>query len=405
MHLKKHFYFIILCLLLICLLPTCFAFETLQEGDKGENVELLKLRMYELGYFSSKNFSDEYNDVTASRVKQLEKINGLDETGIATPELQTLIFSENVKKKNGKVIGKPMVVPTPLPIIRPQQEVVYPPTDDKGFLLDAQEEFVYKNQEDGKWVYKSDTLQVDITRIEDPNQVVLYYETHVFTQGDERMTALLTEGKRPAYTLKKPQTIARENKAVLAISDDFFGYRRRNNMTMGIVIRNGEVFSTKTKRKNASGFPNLQTMAYFEDGTLKTFESDAHTAKEYLEMGATDVLAFGPILVQEGQLGAHMLKDEYYTFHEPRCALGMIEKGHYVILTVKGRIQKSEGVYLTWLADKMLELGATEAINLDGGNTASLVFMGEILNTEHKNTREQTSMLGFGTSDLVVQDD
>ena len=44
----------------------------------------------------------------------------------------------------------------------------------------------------------------------------------------------------------------------------------------------------------------------------------------------------------------------------------------------------------------MLEKGAVEALNLDGGGTVALVFMGEILNKTGKTMRDITSIIGFG---------
>ena len=77
-------------------------------------------------------------------------------------------------------------------------------------------------------------------------------------------------------------------------------------------------------------------------------------------MGVTDTYAFGPILVREGELGERMTDKNYSPYREPRCALGMIEPNHYIVLTVEGRTNESKGVRLRWLADKMLELGAIE---------------------------------------------
>ena len=70
-------------------------YRTLDKGCRGEDVTRLKTAMYWLGYFTSTNVSDSYNRVTSERVMQLQKNNGLEETGIATPELQELIFSGN----------------------------------------------------------------------------------------------------------------------------------------------------------------------------------------------------------------------------------------------------------------------------------------------------------------------
>ena len=63
-------------------------------GDRGDQVMALKERMYELGYFSSRKFDVKYNETTAERVSQLQKHNGLTETGEVDEELWALIFSD-----------------------------------------------------------------------------------------------------------------------------------------------------------------------------------------------------------------------------------------------------------------------------------------------------------------------
>ncbi|HPJ02402.1 MAG TPA: phosphodiester glycosidase family protein [Candidatus Limiplasma sp.] len=111
------------------------------------------------------------------------------------------------------------------------------------------------------------------------------------------------------------------------------------------------------------------------------------------------MFAFGPILVQNGEMGERIQDPTYYHYREPRCALGMIEPNHYMVLTVSGRTDTSKGAYLTWLAERMIFLGVTEALNLDGGGTTSLVFMGERVYADCSGTtsvRDVSSIIGFG---------
>ncbi len=115
--------------------------------------------------------------------------------------------------------------------------------------------------------------------------------------------------------------------------------------------------------------------------------------------------AFGPILLQNGELSEYMLRDEYYTYHEPRLAMGMIAPWHYYILCVEGRMGesgRSKGVYMNWLADNMKEHGVQEALNLDGGGTACLMFMGRKINKSANSTRSVGSMSGFGISERLM---
>ena len=413
--------------LLISSLPVASA-ATLDRGSRNQDVIKLKERMYELGYFTSQKFSNEYNGTTAERVRQLQKNNGLKETGIVDEALWELIFSDYCVAADGTAVATPSPVPaaTPTPelpapvdVSAPLDVPGAPDRDEKGFLTEDTE-FAIQDMENGFWAYLSDTLQVVIHRKRDAKEKVIWFECDIRTAEGERMTPLFSSDKKWEY----PRAIARANQAVLAFTDDFHAYRQYNKMTVGVVIRNGEIISDKTKKEKQGGFPKLENMAYFEDGTLKCYPARTYTAQEFLDMGATDVLAFGPILVTDGKLGEHMReteaeakKENFYHYREPRMALGMVEPGHYIVLDVTGRTYNkkaaipgvsetstSNGVYLDWVALKMLELGATEAINLDGGWTTSLCFLGESLNMKYGSSRKTKHLLSFGVSGLTAQD-
>lgn len=281
-----------------------------------------------------------------------------------------------------------------------------PPLTPEGFLdtTAGLSEYVHEDAAQGNWLYLSPTLSIKIRRFEEPERPLVWFETEIKLRGDETLRSYVTRGSRPGSSLRSPVEIARENRAVLAVTDDFFSHRLRNKQTQGIIIRNGQILSDKTYKANRGAYPNLETIARFNDGSLKTYLSDAHPAREYLDMGATDVFAFGPILVKDGQLGPHMQDDSYYHYREPRCALGMIAPNHYIILTVRGRADDSRGAYLIWLAERILMLGAKEALNLDGGGSVALVFMGKIIDKPEvsaKNIRRVGSLIGFGSSESV----
>jgi len=66
--------------------------------------------------------------------------------------------------------------------------------------------------------------------------------------------------------------------------------------------------------------------------------------------------------------------------HEPRTALGYNNQ-KLILIVVDGRQPGySTGLSLYELANIMLELGATEAINLDGGSSSTFVVDGEVVN-------------------------
>lgn len=70
------------------------AYETLYGGCRGDAVIRLKVRLQELGYFSSgAALSDVYNDTCAQRVRQFQSANGLPETGRADDATQRVLYS------------------------------------------------------------------------------------------------------------------------------------------------------------------------------------------------------------------------------------------------------------------------------------------------------------------------
>lgn len=367
-------------------------YRTLKEGDTGSDVIRLKTRMYELGYFKSMNFSDTYNQTTVERVKQLQKKNGLKQTGIATPELQTLIFSEDCIFQ--APTPKPNATPKPL-----QEAIVWPQMDAQGFLAGDAEPFVYENPTDGQWVYISKDMHIDINRYEDTSLKLIWFETNIELNEHTKLRSLLVPGKKKT-TFKQPADIlALYGDVVLAFSDDFFGYRTRyEGKNEGIIIRDGQIISESTVKATSKKFPPLEILALFQDGSMKTFESNEKTANEYLEMGVTDTFAFGPILVKDGEISQD-LSSYNNTRREPRTALGMIAPRKYLVLTALGRRTDSKGATYAWLAEKMYEKGVTEALNLDGGNTCSLIFRGKMINrpdnVQKKDIRYVSGLIGL----------
>lgn len=333
---------------------------------------------------------------------QLQKNNGLPQNGIADPALQELIFSGDCVKT--KSAPKPTNTPAP-PLSPAGLPKDVPKLTEEGFLPEGcpVNEYVYQNEDQGLWLYITSSLSIDIRKYTDKSSKNIWFECDIKASPESPLNTYVNWNKSgKSVTGINPVTLAQNNQAVLAISDDHFGTRLRNKKTVGIEIRNGQIISEKTYTADKGAFPNLEVLSVFEDGSMKTFLSNEYTAQEYLDMGAVHVFSFGPILVRDGQLGPHMADKNFYHYREPRLALGMIEPYHYFLLVTNGRDQDTaRGVYLNWLAEKMLEKGVREAINLDGGGTTSLVFMGKRLNKTGSSVRNLYSCIGFGVSDSV----
>ena len=274
-----------------------------------------------------------------------------------------------------------------------------PEPDADGFL-DSDEPYIYANRDTGEWSYLSRDIHVEIRQKVDKSVPHKWLEAAVRYRKPAWFGSMLSEStpeqkKKSGLNPAKPLTIAEKHQAVFAISDDFFGYRIWNNIKVGIVVRNGWIWSEKTRAADGGAWPPLDIIAQFADGSMKTFVSDAHTAQEYLDMGVVDTYAFGPILVENGTISED-LKRWRTTDRAPRMAIGMAADGTILAIDALGRRKDAVGVTTPWLAEKMLEFGAVEALNLDGGNTTSMIFMGELINRPPDvKTKDQRTVSGL----------
>ena len=64
----------------------------------------------------------------------------------------------------------------------------------------------------------------------------------------------------------------------------------------------------------------------------------------------------------------------------PRTALGITKDGKALLVVVDGRSRSSVGYTLLELAQFMLEQGAVEAMNLDGGGSSQMIVGSQIVN-------------------------
>ncbi|MBR6786601.1 MAG: peptidoglycan-binding protein [Clostridia bacterium] len=92
--------------LMLSLMPFAFAEVLYKEGDSSEEVKKIKDRMFDLGYYNTKSSHNQFNATMTERVKLLQKMNDLEQTGVIDEELYALIFSDACRDKNGRIQGE-----------------------------------------------------------------------------------------------------------------------------------------------------------------------------------------------------------------------------------------------------------------------------------------------------------
>ena len=299
---------------------------------------------------------------------------------------------------------KPRATRPPLVTEPPVSEPDTPERDPEGFLA-AEGEFIHEDEAGGLWMYLSGDLQVVIRRYRDTSIPLIWFETDIRTRGEQRFRTVMTNPERPGKSGRYPYDIARDEKFVLGFTDDFYADRMFDDKKRtGLIIREGQVIGTRTYSKRYYYLPNLAMMIQYGDGYLEVAECNEYKAEELLEKGALNVFSFGPILIRDGEINDQVYSS-FYRSVEPRQALGMIEPGHYLLLSFQGRRDDSKGTILQRVAEMMKEKGVTQALNLDGGNTMALCFRGRMLNKEavfqnRMFVRSVTSLIGIGTTEM-----
>jgi hypothetical protein len=114
--------------------------------------------------------------------------------------------------------------------------------------------------------------------------------------------------------------------------------------------------------------------------------------RELADAPSGDLVQAGPMLVADGQVivgdgdpegfsaAAGQFDSDITAERHPRCALGVNEEELFAVCCDGRRTGVDAGLDLAELARLLVSLGATDAINLDGGGSATLVHRGHLLN-------------------------
>lgn len=205
--------------------------------------------------------------------------------------------------------------------------------------------------------FDSDYIVADI-RIDDVHKLKKGFANGEFNKG----TAMLSE-------------LATELGAILALSGDYIA----NNFKTGHVVKDGEVV-----RNSAN--PKQEICLIYEDGTMDIVKDTKENFAKAKEKGIWQSFMFGPGLIFNGK--AIKKNNSKVGAANPRAAIGYYEKGHYCFVIVDGRSSTNKGMKMQQLVKFMDELGCKYAYNLDGGQSASLFFDGEILNNPYNGARK-----------------
>jgi hypothetical protein len=101
---------------------------------------------------------------------------------------------------------------------------------------------------------------------------------------------------------------------------------------------------------------------------------------------ADDIVGGVPQLIRNGKIDITWQQEKaaksFAEMRHPRTAVAKLKDGKFLMMTVDGRQPGvSVGMTLQELADYILSLGATDAMNLDGGGSTTMFLDGKVVNT------------------------
>lgn len=119
-------------------------------------------------------------------------------------------------------------------------------------------------------------------------------------------------------------------------------------------------------------------------GSIDVFPSELTIATDRAFSSAEDVTNGVPRLIRGGKIDITWKEEEaskdFVETRHPRTAVANLKDGKFLMLTADGRSEASGGIDLYDLADFLLELGAVDALNLDGGGSTTMVLDGKVVN-------------------------
>ncbi len=106
-----------------------------------------------------------------------------------------------------------------------------------------------------------------------------------------------------------------------------------------------------------------------------------------------DVVAGVPQLIKNSKIDITWEEEKsskaFVETRHPRTAVAKLNDGKFLMITVDGRSETSAGIDLYDLAAYLLELGATDAMNLDGGGSTTMFVNGKVVNRPSDPTGER----------------
>lgn len=186
-------------------------------------------------------------------------------------------------------------------------------------------------------------------------------------------------GKNGAPGLARVSELVAREGAIAGVNGVFHS---ADGTPLGLVIIDGQVKAPPVMNRTALGITS--------DGTIVidnvSMDEEGNLVPAWGTLGVVHAVGGGPRLVKDGKVhvtsGEERFKADVAVGRAPRTAAGVTFDGKLLLVAVTGRqAHHSIGVTLEELANLMIELGAKDAANFDGGGSSTMVVRDYVMNT------------------------
>lgn len=204
--------------------------------------------------------------------------------------------------------------------------------------------------------YAGDTYNAHIMLVRDPSLVYMGISTENYSTS--------IPGKRLNAVMEEENVLAAINAG--AFYDNGTTSAVVGSYPLGLVMSNGRCVWTRDKQPGLEGFAGFTTDDVLVVSTTNLTQAQAE------EINIRDGCCFGPVLVMNGEVNM-----EAYNMNSgfnPRTAIGQRADGTVIFVCIDGRQAGSVGGTYADIIDIMVEYGAVNACNMDGGSSSIMYY-------------------------------
>lgn len=192
-------------------------------------------------------------------------------------------------------------------------------------------------------------------------------------------TKLNEEGQTTSQIAENYNAVAAINGGAFVDQSSTSQWTGNGGIPSGIVMSGGKVIHNDLGEGDKT-----ELLAIDKQGVMIVGK---YSIDDLKERNIQEALSFGPTLVVNGKM-TPMSGDGGWGI-APRTAIGQRQDGAMILLVIDGRGVGSLGATLKETQEIMYQLGAVNAINLDGGKSTTLYYDEEVRNTPSNSMGER----------------